>query len=136
MQFFCVCVPIIDSHLSIWKVSVLWSVCLTTHQTGTGTFLRQNARDTKKYELKDKNINIWLGSQSFSNNAFKHLISLFMFFLFFFTFAFFNHVFLKEITLELKMGSQKWLAICPIAKLHGEKKIVELTWKNIAQKFQ
>lgn len=42
---------------------------LTTHQAETGTLFRQNAHDTKKYELKDKNINIWLDCRSFFNDS-------------------------------------------------------------------
>lgn len=61
----------------------------TTHQTETGTLLRQNAHDTKKYELKDKNINIWLCCHSF----------FFSFFLMIEKSLLCNHVFLKEIIL-------------------------------------
>lgn len=73
----------------------------TTHQTGTGKFLRQNAHNTKKYELKDKNINIWLGSKSFFSDS-----NIRFYYFSYFLFAFFKHVFLNEITIEPEMLCQ------------------------------
>lgn len=87
-----------------------------THQTGNWIFLRYNAHDTKEYELEDKN-NISLG----------------IFFLMIQTCGFIvsrkkiiSKVFLKEITLEHKTGSQNCLAICTIL-IYIWGKIVELT---------